>query len=232
VRGKLALATPPIMVALFGVMRQKIAQDHEIPASLGISPATLFYMGMATCFLNLANVTVNQFAADRAGLTLELLLPLRDAQILRGKALGFAWLVGLAIVPTAGVALLVADGSSAAEWVCALLGVASVQLLIAPLAAILAASFPRSVDISKTTAAARPHAFAAVVGGLALMAAIAAPVLARVAGVAVGGSGWAGAAAVAAWVLASAGVFAGAMPLAAQILSSRRENLALVAQGR
>lgn len=162
VRGKLAtfMNFPIVGLSMLLLLRQVKGglPDHALlqPAAFGS------LAGFAITTLSLHVVTVNQFAIDGPGLTLQALTPLSTAGQVRGKALGGGILTAGSTLACMGVAMLVAPPS--APWLCLLLipVLLGVYLVLAPLHAILSATFPRVVDLSKLGKAGNPHSGAAL----------------------------------------------------------------------
>jgi ABC-type multidrug transport system permease subunit len=192
-------------------------------------------LGMATfstfvSLVALLPLAMNQFAIDRAGLTMTMLAPVETMTLLRGKALGNA---AIAAIPGAlcfTAAALLFPGGDPALWMCIPLSAIAAYLVAAPVAAILSAMFPRAVDLNSIGRGSNAHGAAGLLGMLTFVAA-AAPgalltlltrsVLDRPNLAPVVVAGWIGVAAILNVVL---------FKLAAGIFERRRENLALTSQ--
>jgi hypothetical protein len=221
---------PGPLIAIIGLLSRRI--PDEIPAGLllGSQGHVLFGAGCVFSLYALLSFSMNSLAADRAGLTLQLLLPLRELDLVRGKTAGCAVLLAGAVANCLACALLVApSGSSPAAWLAVLLATAATFLWLAPLAAFFSAVMPVASDLNKTGTGGNPHGLAFLIGTLLVMALSAPPGIALVfarerPGLAL--------LLVALWTLLSAAVSLPLLALAARAVGPRRENLALVAQGR
>jgi hypothetical protein len=230
-RGRTTILPSLVMTFVFaGLVAVKGgAKLGAIPLSDGYSVA-VFGTGMA--FLTMIQLWMNQFAIDKAGLTMLCVQPLSGAQILRGKMAGVAVLVlGLATLPIVA-GLLVGASRPAAYWVVLVAGSIAAFLVIAPLAVILSAVFPKHVDLSLIGQKSNAHAAAGFLG-MMVMAAAAAPGIA----LAVAGFGYFHSATTA--IALEAGWLALALLLhwllwkvAVRVFEKRRETLMLVATGR
>ena len=122
------------------------SSSGSITLQSGLGLATF---GSAVCLLAILPIAMNQFAIDGAGLTLALLSPLRDLELLAGKAIGNAIIAALPASICVAIALALFPAGNPALWLCLPLGLASVYLLVAPAAAGLSAAFPRAVDLNR-----------------------------------------------------------------------------------
>lgn len=228
-RGRIALATP-LLVTAFLSIPAFLSGDRT---SLGLPSGVLFAMLAGTFgLLAVAPIALNQFAADGAGLTLALLAPIRDRDLLAGKAYGLlVSALGPSLVAQGLIYALFRDTPIALALAPPLATVAA-ALALAPIWAIISAIFPRTVNLNGIGREGNPHGMANLLGGLGLVVAIApAAGLGLVALWALERPGlatplaaaWCGAA----WLLSR-----GLLPTAERIFHARRENLALVAQGR
>ena len=164
---------------------------------------------------------MNFFGSDRAGLTLQLLSPIRDRDLAWGKIAGFAMIVAMGAVVCLAVSLSVARSGAAPYWIATLLGGAATFMLLSPVALWLSALFPVVSDLSKTGSGGNPHPLPMIAGTIctALFAAPAALIIM----------------AAEFWFANDLVTIAVAVPLinlSARTIGYRRENLAMVAQGR
>lgn len=170
-RGRSILLSPILMFVVFGVlMRQSLGDLDFGPITLetGIGLASF---ASFICLMSILPIAMNQFAVDKAGVTMALLSPLTDRDYLAGKAVGNA----LIAVPPALFCVLAAlvafPGGSPALWVAIPIALLSVYLLVAPLAAILSAVFPRVVDMNSIGRGSNAHGLSGLLGMLAFVAA-------------------------------------------------------------
>jgi hypothetical protein len=107
---------------------------------------------------------MNQFAIDRAGLTLAFLSPLETRDILAGKAVGNGLLAAIPSAIMLLVSYAIFGGGPLALWLALPLAFAATYLLVAPGAAALSALFPRAVDLNSIGQGSNPHAAANLLG--------------------------------------------------------------------
>jgi len=228
VRGRVILFTSPIPVLMLAVLWKRILVDNGWGSLVGV---LVLGVGSALTLFSLQTILANQFAVDRAGLTLTFLGPASSREIVLGKAAGGALIFAGPVAIAVTIALALHPRGTAALWVAALVSAAAAYVAQAPVAALVAASFPAPCDLMKLRAG-NMHPLAGVIGmAAALLASLAAGAL-FVGTFAITGSP----AAVLASSLAGAALAlcwaALALPLAASALELRRENLAMIAQGR
>ena len=176
-------------------------------------------------------LAMNQFAIDRAGLTLTLLAPVDTMTLLRGKAVGNA-----VDRRDSRRRLLHRRRAAASRRRPGAVGVHSAHRdrrlpdWSAPIAAILSAIFPRAVDLNSIGRGSNAHGAAGLLGMLAFVAA-AAPgtLLAMLVGVGLQRPILAPLAVVV-WMVVALGISLVLFRLAADIFDRRRENLGLTSQ--
>ena len=230
-RGRATLISPIVVFAMFAALTMQNAGNSSFSAPLGLRGG----LGLATfsslvSLLALLPLAMNQFAIDRAGLTTTLLAPIGTMTLLRGKAVGNAV---IACIPGffcfTAAALLFPQGNPAL-WLCIPLSAAAAYLLVAPVAAILSAIFPRAVDMNSIGRGSNAHGVAGLLGMLAFVAA-AAPgaVLALVVGLGMDRPRLA-AGLILVWTLVALGIALVLFQVAAGVFERRRENLGLTSQ--
>jgi len=231
VRGRLTILLPGPMLGLLvfafkGVRSETWAVDA---ASRGY---LLFGAGLIFTFYAMHSISMNLFGSDRAGLTLQLLGPMSDREIVRGKLVGFASVIGVGGLACLLTATAVARSGSPAYWLTVILGGAATFCLIAPLAIWCSAIFPVANDLSKTGSGGNPHPFAMVAGTVATALLFLPTVVILALAEFAFKSPLSALAMEAGWLVLAAGIGFPLVKLAARAMSSRRENLALVAQGK
>lgn len=231
VRGKTAIFFTPATVAILGIVGQQISVRGEggfVPfQGLGLA-----IFGSAVTLLSLQPFQLNQFAGDRAGLTLQFLVPLSDRDLVRGKAAGVALLWAITQVLCLAAAAVTSPGGNPLMWLAAALAGLATLAGMTPAAAALSAVFPKPADPGKLGSAGNPHGAASLLGGLAAFLLFAIPLVPALLvniflhrpGVAM--------AITAGWTLLMLACSGFLLGPAAAVLARRRENLALVAQGR
>jgi hypothetical protein len=192
----------------------------------------LAIFGLFLALLTLEGTLLNQFAMDRAGLTLEFLSPLSDRDLILGKAAGGVILGASRAIPSVVLAAALAPGGSIFLWLSLPSAAVALFAIMAPVGAILSALFPKTVNLGRIGKQSKPHPVASMLGmlcsltamipiaGLALLCVsfLKSPALALVA--------------LTAYAVAAVLISIPLMRLAERVLARRRENLALVAQGR
>ncbi|MGE5812867.1 MAG: hypothetical protein ACM36C_00115 [Acidobacteriota bacterium] len=230
-RGRAIILMPVVMLIAFSAIT--VARQATIPfgpVNIG-GGYSLGIFGLVIALMSIGPLVFNQFAVDRAGLTLEFLAPISTRALLYGKAIGGALIAAVpsVIAIAAGVAT---GGHSLLVWSMVLLGACASYLITAPIAAVLSLLFPRAVDLSSIGQGSNAHQAAGLLGFLAFAASCAPPAglailglrfLDSTAGTVALLALWFGVAAAASWV---------GFRIAERLLDERRENLTFVAQGR
>jgi len=227
-RGRSVLLSPIVLFAFLGLLmyRGSGAMDlgpFQFESGIGLAAFTSFF-----CLMAVVPISMNQFAIDRAGLTLMLLSPLTEGELLAGKAAGNA-LIGLAPSLLCFVAALVMfPAGPPSLWISVPIGLTTVSLVVAPVAAIASAAFPKSVDLN-TVGSNNAHGVAAFIGMLSFVAAAAPPALLALVAVS-----WLDRPALApvfitVWCAVAYVISRLAFIAARRIFHARRENLAMLA---
>ena len=230
VRGKLVVLMPGPLIAVIGLLSQRLPGEVPGGTLFGREGHVLFATGCVFCLYTLLAFSANSLAADRAGLTLQFLLPLRELDLVRGKTAGCAVLLACAVANCLVCSLLVAPrGSTPHEWIAVLLATAATYLWISPIAAAFSAVLPVASDLNKTGSGGNPHGLAFLLGTLLVLFLSAPPGMILYLGserptLALG--------LIALWTLLAAAISLPLLGLAARTVAARRENIALVAQGR
>ena len=169
-RGRSIVLSPLIMFALAAVVvfRRGEMQIGAISLANGLGLATF---GGAIALLSIQPFAVNQFAIDRAGLTLALLSPIGARQLLVGKALGLGLIAGGPAILCALLAVVLVPGGSPAFWLSLLPAFVAAYGLAAPGAAMVSALFPRTVDLNSVGRGSNPHTLATLIGLVVLVVA-------------------------------------------------------------
>jgi hypothetical protein len=232
VRGRLGVLLPGPMLAVLVFMFSRIGESPAWMEAIGSRGYYLFGAAGLFAIYSLQAFTMNMFATDRAGFTLQLLTPVADAELARGKVAGCGLVIGASLSLCLIGALAIAPGGSLALWISAGLGIAATYLLLSPVAVWLSALFPVSADLSKTGSGGNPHGLAMLIGTLLVLVGAAPPALILVAT-----EHWLGRSVLSlplmiVWTLIVAAVAHSMVILASRAIGQRRENIALVAQGK
>jgi hypothetical protein len=174
---------------------------------------------------------LNVFATDGAGLTLALLSPISERELVVGKSVGMAILSSIPMLIITTFVAVLSPPAPIALWAAVLVAAVSSYLILAPASSLISAIFPKAVNMNRLSGASNPtgrvparrRLTGASCGPPLLVAggtyfATQSPILVLLAVL-----GYAVVAAAVSLLLAHA---------AARVVASRRENLALVAQGR
>ncbi len=232
VQGKIQFCLAPLVIAVFGVTTAREGSGipgGNLPVPFGI---LLAFAGVGMAFLTLESSTLNQFAMDRAGLSLEFLAPLSDRDLVRGKAAASALLAASRALPCAFAALIFAPGGSPFLWLAVLAGGAAIFFLLAPGGAIVSALLPKAVDLGRIGRGAKPHPVASFLGMALLLAGAGPAVALSLAAILLLKSPALALLLVAGWAGAAAAISVPLFRVAERLLATRRENLAQVAEGR
>ncbi len=227
-RGRSTLLSPVMVTGIFAfVIRQPMGSFDAGPMSFhsGLSLAGFAsFVGL----MAVLPIAMNQFAIDKAGLTLALLSPLSDREYLAGKAVGNGLIAAMPIAVSLLLCALVLPGGSAALWLSIPLGLVATYFLVAPAAAIFSALFPRVVDLNSIGRGSNAHGLAGLLGMLSFVAGAAPAVF-----IALAAASWLHQPALAltlllAWCAVSYGIGQALFILARRIFARRRENLAML----
>lgn len=230
-RGRSIVLMPIIMMAVFAVLFTIRGQTIPVgPFRIG-GGFTLALFGAVIALLSLAPLLLNQFAVDGAGLTLTFLVPVSDREVLHGKAAG-GFVIALGPMMIGAVAGMLTGAHSLWLWIAVAFGVLAVYAIYAPVAALIAMILPRSVDLAAIGNASNAHQGAALLGMLAFAAATAPPALLAFLSQRVWGGERTAPLAIGAWLVVAACIAFALFRIAERVLRARRENLAMVAQGR
>ena len=124
----------------------------------------LALFGIAFCLISILPLAMNQFAIDRAGLTLALLSPITGDALLLGKALGNAIIAGGPGLACVAIAFAAFYDGRPGLWISIPIAFVATYALVAPAAAALSALFPRSVDLNSIGRGSNAHGVAGLLG--------------------------------------------------------------------
>ena len=226
-RGRSIMFSPLLVFVVFAFIMRRSLDGVEfgfITLQSGLGLATF---GAAVCLLAILPIAMNQFAIDGAGLTLSLLSPLRDVDLLIGKAVGNAIIAALPAALCVAIALALFPLGDPALWVSLPLGLTAVYLLVAPVAAILSAAFPRAVDLNSIGRGSNAHGAAGLLGMIAFVVFAVPPALLVMIATRFDRS-WLAPLLLLAWCAVAAVVSALLFRPVARFFAARKENLAIV----
>ena len=160
VRGRLVLFTAPLPALLLAFAWRRTPMEWLDPDATGV-----LVLGVAglLALMSLSAFLTDQFAVDRAGLTLTFLSPASADEIVAGKAIGAmaAFAIPLGIGTVAAGALH--PRGSPLLWAGALMCVLAAYLAQSPVAAALSAWLPAPFDLTRLRAG-NPHPLASILG--------------------------------------------------------------------
>jgi hypothetical protein len=169
-RGRAILLSPIVMIGILAiVMRRQIGGMDFGPFALN-SGLSLAGFGSFVSLLSILPIAMNQFAVDKAGLTLALLSPLTDGEYLAGKAVGNGLIAAVPALLCVLVSFVLSPGGSPALWVGIPPALLATYFLVAPAAAVFSALFPRVVDLNSIGRGSNAHGLAGLLGLLAFVA--------------------------------------------------------------
>ena len=231
-RGRIALVMPLLVTGVFAMPTLLGRAGSPLHLSGAPPSAVLGLLAAAISLLAVGPIALNQFSSAGGGLTLEMLSPLADRDLIVGKAAG---LTAATMAPVLACQLLLIalfPGTPPGLALAPPLAALAACLVSAPVWAVLSAVFPRTADLNSISRSGNPHGVATLLGTLAVVVA-----LAPAAGLGVAATWGLGRPNLAApLVLAWCGIawLAGRalVPPAVATWRARRENIALVAMGR
>lgn len=229
-RGRTIVLPALIMtLALAGIVGMRGGMRFgDIPLRDGFAVAVF---GIAMSFLSIVQLWMNQFALDKAGLTLLSLAPISSGQILRGKMWGAAVLtLSLALLPIAA-GLIIGSSLHGAYWFVLAAGAVAAFIALAPFAALLSAVFPKFVDMSSIGQKSNAHPAAGLIGGILIFASAGPAIGAALVGFRVMKSPPAAIGLSAAWLLVALLLHALMWKAAVATFERRRESIIAVATG-
>lgn len=231
VRGRLTILLPGPMLALLVAVFNHLPQETWTVAAASRG-YLLFGGSIVFTFYAMHAISMNMFGSDRAGLTLQFLAPVTDRELAWGKIVGFAGVVSAGLVVCLVASVAVAHAGLLPYWIAVSLGALATFCLISPVAIWFSAIFPVASDLSKTGAAGNPHPFPMVVGTLCTALLVLPTILSLALA-----EFWFKSAAMAPvlvglWTLIAAAIGLPLVNVAARSITARRENLAMVAQGK
>ena len=226
-RGRSILLSPLAVFAMFAIMMSRSGNMDFGPFKFagGLGLATF---GAFVCLLAVLPMAMNQFAIDKAGLTMLLLSPLRDDELLAGKAAGNAMITAPPAAFCILGGLLLFRGGTPGLWLSLVLGLASIYFLVAPVAAMCSAAFPRAVDMNSIGRRSNAHAAAGLIGMLAFIVAGAVPLVLVTLSTQVLERSSLAPLLVGAWCVIAYGIGRMLFVPARRIFTARRENLSMI----
>jgi hypothetical protein len=170
-RGRSILFVPLFVFTMIAiVMSRRGGLDPELAGLTGGLQLGAF--GSAICLLSILPFAVNQFAIDRAGLTLEMLAPIATRDFLIGKAIGSALIAGGPSLLCLPIAYALFRDGPIALWLSIPPALLAAYALTAPADAAISAIFPRHVDLNSIGSGSNAHGVAGLLGLLSFAGAM------------------------------------------------------------
>ncbi len=236
---RLCFRTPRGKIVIFGVVMTLpllwvlMVRTAEFPVLFTLRPGlSIGIFGLGITLLSLGPLSLNQFACDGAGLTLQTLMPISDRELLIGKAVGGALVLMGPAAFVLGIGIAASPSTPVSLWFALIMGTAATYAVLAPINAMLSAIFPRKVNLASIGRDSNPHQAANFLGFVSVVAAAAPAALAAAAGALLFRSAGITALLVGVWAVAAVVIASLALRLVERLVASRRENLLFVAQGR
>lgn len=171
-RGRSILLSPIVLVFAYGVLSRQNLEGFRVGGLAPDNGLVIACFASFLCLMSILPIAFNQFAIDRAGLTLVLLSPLSDRDYLRGKAVGNAIIAALPALFCIAASFVALSGHrSIASWLAIPVALLSIYFLVAPGAAAFSAMFPRVVDMNSIGRGSNAHGLSGLLGILAFLAA-------------------------------------------------------------
>jgi hypothetical protein len=168
VRGRVAVLLPGPMMAVVSLVLLRRPDDTPWIAALATHSHLLFGASLMIALFAINPFTLNQFSSDRAGLTLQLLLPVSVRDLVRGKAIGGGALFLMAALISGVASALASGGGPPAAWAMTAVGGLATYVAVTPVAAVVSALFPVAADMSKAGSGGNPHVAAGLTGMIAI----------------------------------------------------------------
>jgi hypothetical protein len=173
-RGRSVMLSPLVVFTMFAIMLRRAGSDSGFTLIQGgLSLATF---GSFVSLLASLPLAMNQFAVDGAGLTLSLLSPISDMEILLGKAVGNGVIALAPALVCVTVAYVAFPSGSVPFWIAIPLGLLATYVLAAPAAAAASAVFPKAADMNTIRSGSNAHGAAGLLGMVTYAAAAVVPI--------------------------------------------------------
>ncbi len=232
IQGKMAVYYTPIGLLVAAVAMARLTEGTLTQGFGSHSGPILATFAALLTLLSMQKLMLNQFAIEGAGLTLQFLSPLSGRDLVAGNSAGLGVFFGCSMLFYLGIAAIFAPDPAIPLWGAAFLTGLSTFLVYAPITSALSALFPKAIDLGRIGSASNPTSAASLLGTLGMVLSAAPPVLLGAIGLYALRSPALALLFVACWTCCSALLFVLISRGAAGIVEARRENLAMVAEGR
>lgn len=225
VRGRLAVLLPGPMMGLLALVLSRAPDEAPWIAAIPDYGHLVFGASLIFAIYALQPFLMNQFASDRAGLTLQMLMPVSARELVWGKAVGMFGMFVAAALLSMLVTLVATGGGAPLLWLSVVVAGAATYFTLTPIAAVTSAMFPVASDLSKTGSGGNPHGAAMLVGTFLVLIAAAPPGLILLLGPRISDLATLGASV--AWAALVIAVVFPLLSLASRMVTARRENMYL-----
>jgi hypothetical protein len=228
-RGRSIMLSPLLVFTMLALVMSRRGGSVDLGFTALGNGLALATFGSSIALVSILPFAMNQFAVDRAGLTLALLSPLDTMQLLVGKAVGNAFIAAVPALAILAVAYLVFQDGTPALWLTLPLALTATYALAAPGAAALSAIFPRTVDLNSISRGSNAHGAAGLLGLFVFVAAALPAVMVVMISLVILDRPWLAPLLMLGWCAAA--IVTGTLLLrpVVRLFEHRRENLALVA---
>jgi hypothetical protein len=175
VRGRLAVLLPGPMMGLMALVVSRTPEEAAWIAAIPNYGHLVFGASLIFAIYAIQPFSMNQFASDRAGLTLQLLMPVSAKDLVWGKAVGTFGLFAAAGLLSLLVTGITTTSGSLLLWISVIVAGSATFFTMAPVAASMSAIFPVAADLSKTGSGGNPHGAAILVGTFLVLVAATPP---------------------------------------------------------
>jgi len=132
VRGRLAILLPGPIVATMAVAFSHVKAPGAAESVIASRGYFAFGAGVLFALYAAQAFTMNQFGSDRSGLTREFLAPIRDIDLVRGKAVGCGIIIAAGALLSLACSLATAPGGSLLLWIATAMGGVAAFMIMAP----------------------------------------------------------------------------------------------------
>ena len=171
-RGRASIASPLLMPLLLAGIAYRTGRA-PLPGIRGGEAMPLAIVGLVASILALIPFSMNQFAIDKAGFTRHMLSPFSVRELLVGKAVGNGLIALIPAVFSLLIPTVLFPGSPAMYWIALAAAWVATYALLAPAAAALSATFPKTIDLNSIGNSGNAHQAAGLLGMLSFVVSVA-----------------------------------------------------------
>jgi hypothetical protein len=166
VQGKMAMFFTPISVLFSGLVISRVGRPINLFGEHGSGPyGPLFaYAGATFALLAPQRFLLNVFATDGAGLTLSLISPISEKELVVGKSVGMGIVSSIPMLIITIIVMLIAPAAPIALWAAVFVAAFSSYFVFAPTGALLSAVFPKAANMNRMSSGSQPNGIASLIG--------------------------------------------------------------------